>query len=295
MLLANLHNSFKRLTEAEKKIAGFMLENPEKAVRMTAREVAEACQTAQSAVVRLSKTLGFSGFRELKIELAASLGRQTPPKPHSAEDGVEDIFHKVFSSSIKTLRDTLTLLDFSMLRELSEVLEKAERIHIFGVGTSSPIAQDAAYRFSQMGLTAYAYSDVLFMNVAAGNMKKGDVAIGVSHSGQTKAVVDAVLRAKEAGAVTVALTSFRESLLSKECAYKMVVYSDEENYPVEAVSARVAHMCVMDALMMALGTKRQESLMKYRKVRDSALSSIRYKADKQKKGEAVRKKKGDQK
>lgn len=282
MLLAKLHNDFKRLTEAEKKIAGFILETPEKAVRMTARELAEVCQTAQSAVVRLSKSLGFSGFRELKIELAASLGRQEPTLPHSPHDDVEAVFRKVFASSVATLRDTLSLLDFDMLRTLSDILQKAERIHIFGVGTSSPVAQDAAYRFSQMGLTAYAYSDVLFMNVAAGNMKKGDVAIGISHSGQTRAVVDAILRAKEAGAVTVALTSFRESLLAKTSTHKIVVYSDEENYPVEAVSARVAHMCVMDALMMTLGTQRQESLIKYRKVRDGALSSIRYKANQEK-------------
>ena len=280
MLLAKLHNGFQRLTEAERKIAGFILENPEKAMHMTAREMAAACQTAQSAVVRLSKSLGFSGFRELKIELAASLGRQMPPEPHSPQDGAEAVFRKVFASSVGTLRDTLSLLDFDVIESIAKSLENAERIHIFGVGTSSPVAQDAAYRFSQMGLTAYAYSDVLFMNVAAGNMKRGDVAIGVSHSGQTRAVLDAILRAKEAGAETVALTSFGESLLAKACMYKMVVYSDEENYPVEAVSARVAHMCVMDALMMTLATKRKESLAKYRKVRDGALSSIRYKPKK---------------
>ena len=282
MLLAKLHNSFKCLTDAEKKIAGFILENPEKAVRMTARELAEQCRTAQSAVVRLSKTLGFSGYRELKIELAASLGRQEPTLPHSPQDDVETVFRKVFASCVGTLRDTLSLLDFDKLEAVSDAIGNAERVHIFGVGTSSPVAQDAAYRFSQMGITAYAYSDVLFMNVAAGTMKKGDVAIGVSHSGQTRAVVDAILRAKEAGALAVALTSFQESLLAKNCNYKIVVYSDEVHYPVEAVSARVAHMCVMDALMMTIGTKRQESLMKYRKVRDGALSSIRYKTEKRK-------------
>ena len=138
------------------------------------------------------------------------------------------------------------------------------------------IAVDASYRFSQLGLQAYAYSDLLYMNMMAMNLNAEDVAIGISHSGTTKSVVQAMRHAKEAGAATVAITSFEKSLLSLECDASISVYADEENYPIEAVSARIAHMCVVDALMMTLASLKKEELSDHISMRNRALKEIRY-------------------
>ena len=84
------------------------------------------------------------------------------------------------------------------------------------------------------------------------NMREGEVAMGISHSGKTRPIVDALRFAKEAGAQTVALTSFVGSLVYKESDFAISVFSDEETYPVEAISARIAHTCVIDAIIMCL-------------------------------------------
>ena len=60
----------------------------------------------------------------------------------------------------------------------------------------------------------------------ANNMKNGDVAFGISHSGRTKAVVDAMRSAKQSGATTISLTSFTKSLLYTESDYSISVYAD---------------------------------------------------------------------
>lgn len=275
MLLAKIHNLFGMLTETEQKIATFILKHPKEAVHLTARQLGEKCGTAPSAVIRFCKSVGMDGFGTLKIALAAELGQSEEPPPQ-APSPTEAVFRCVFSSGIGTLRDTLQMLDFRALEAITDLLLRAEKIFIFGVGTSSFVAQDAAYRFSQLGLPAHAYTDILFMNVAAGNMKKGDVAFGISHSGQTKATVEAMRHAAEAGAETVALTSFTGSLLSCESNRAVTVFADEENYPVEAVSARVAHICVIDALMMAIATKKEETLETYKTVRNRMLAEIRF-------------------
>ena len=114
------------------------------------------------------------------------------------------------------------------------------------------------------------------MTVMAKNMKPGDVAFGISHSGTTKAVVDAVRCAKQAGALTMALTSFEKSLLCSESDYGITVYADEENYPVEAVSARIAHMCVVDALMMTIASLNFDDYSEHIAMRNNALKKIRY-------------------
>ena len=152
----------------------------------------------------------------------------------------------------------------------------AKRIFVFGVGTSSVIATDAAYRLSQLGVHAYAYTDILQMGVMAKNMGDGDVAFGISHSGMTKAVVDTMRAAKQAGATTMALTSFVKSLLNEESDYSICVYADEKNYPVEAVSARVAHICIIDALMLTIASFNYDDYAKHISLRNAALDNIRY-------------------
>lgn len=279
MIIAKIHNVFKNLTETEQKIASYILEFPEKTVNMTAKELASACGTVPSAVNRMCKSIGVEGFAKLKISLASETkydDYSINNTPFNKEDTPQDIFNKVFNSGINTLKNTYQMLDFSKIEKISKSLASAQRIFIFGVGTSSVIAVDAAYRFSQLAVQAYAYTDILQMSVMAKNMKKGDVAFGISHSGTTKAVVDAMRSAKQAGATTIALTSFTRSLLYTESDYSISVYADEKNYPVEAVSARVAHICVIDALMLTIASLDYDDYSEHISLRNEALNEIRY-------------------
>ena len=279
MVIAKIHNVFQNLTDTEQKIASYILEFPEKIVNMTAKELASACGTVPSAVNRMCKSIDVEGFAKLKISLATAVGKEGYDEkyiPFDKEDTPKMIFNKVFNSGINTLKNTYQMIDFSKIDEISKKFASAQRIFIFGVGTSSVIAVDAAYRFSQLDVQAYAYTDILQMNVMANNMKKGDVAFGISHSGRTKAVVDAMRSAKQAGATTIALTSFTKSFLYTESDYSISVYADEKNYPVEAVSARIAHMCVIDALMLTIASLNYEDYLKHISLRNAALDGIRY-------------------
>ncbi len=279
MVIAKIHNVFKNLTETEQKIACYILEFPEKIVNMTAKELASACDTVPSAVNRMCKSIGVEGFAKLKISLATAVGKEGYNEnniPFDKEDNPKMIFNKVFNSGINTLKSTYQMIDFSKIDEISKRFASAQRIFIFGVGTSSVVAVDAAYRFSQLDVQAYAYTDILQMNVMSNNMKNGDVAFGISHSGRTKAVVDSMRSAKQAGATTIALTSFTKSLLYTESDYSISVYADEKNYPVEAVSARIAHMCVIDSLMLTIASLNYDDYSKHISLRNAALDDIRY-------------------
>ena len=246
---------------------------------MTVQDFARACSISASAAVRFCKAIGICGFSELKIAIARELGESKKEEQLPAfdkGDSHERVIRKVFSSGMQTLRDTLEMIDMDEIAAVSDLLAKAKRIFVFGIGTSAVIAQDAQYRLSQLGIWATACTDILLMNVTAANMGTGDVVLAISHSGRTKAVVDAARDAKEAGAVTIAITSFSDSVLSKICNHAITVASDEQNYPVEAVSARVAHICILDAITMVIATEDFDSFADHIKARNKVLESIRY-------------------
>lgn len=277
MIIAQIHNTFENLTQTEQRIADYILKFPEKCTNMTAKELADVCGTVPSAVNRTCKSIGIQGFAKLKIALASAIAQDGKDNiPFNQEDNEKTIFNKVFNSGINTIKNTYQMLDFLNIKIMAEKLASAKRIFVFGVGTSSVIAVDAAYRLSQLDVQAYAYTDILQMGVMAKNMKDGDIAFGISHSGMTKAVVDTMRAAKKAGATTMALTSFAKSFLYNESDYSICVYADEQNYPVEAVSARVAHICIVDALMLTIASYNYDDYVKHISLRNAALENIRY-------------------
>lgn len=280
-MISRIHNCYDSLTDTEKKIADMVFSSPEDAVKMTVKELAERSGTVPSAVVRFCKSIGATGFSDFKICLSAELGGKvsaTGMLPVGEGDDPQQVFRKVFASGINTLEDTLSMIDFSQAEAIVRLLQQAPRVVFFGVGTSSVIATDAQYRFAQLGIATSACTDILFMNVTAANLKAGDVAVCISHSGSTKATVDAMRRAKKAGADTIAISSFAHSRLAMESDYHLIAFSDDKNYPVEAVSARIAHICILDALMMSLAAKNYETLQKHIGERNEVLKEMRYKS-----------------
>ncbi len=275
-MISKIHNNYLHLTATEKKIADVVLGSPEAVVNMTVQELANCSGTVPSAVIRFCKSIGAKGFTDLKIRLSAQIGAGKA-LPIEKGDSFRQIFHNVFRSGSRTLEDTYGMLDFNEVEAICQILKQAERIVFFGVGTSSVIAIDAQYRLAQLGKATSACTDSLFMNVTASNLGARDVAIGISHSGNTKATVDALRRAKNAGASTVAISSFAHSHLARECEKRLIVFSDEKNYPVEAVSARMAHMCIIDALMLCLASLDPEAMEKHISERNRVLQSLRYK------------------
>ena len=67
MIIAQIHNKYKELTDTEQKVASFILSQPEAVTGMTAKELSEQCGTVPSAIIRFCKSIGTDGFSELKI------------------------------------------------------------------------------------------------------------------------------------------------------------------------------------------------------------------------------------
>lgn len=279
MILCQIQKQYCDLTPAERKIAEFILASPQKATAMTVHQLAAQCKVASSAVTRFCKSIGLKGFSQLKLSLAREQGSHTEDAQLPAfqeNDEVGQVIRKVFSSSVQTLQDTLALTDSDTIGRMADTLMSAKRIFLFGIGTSAVIASDAQYRLSQLGLWAVACTDIVQMNITALNLEPGDAVIAISHSGQTKAVVDAVRNARQAGATTLAVTSFADSLLYRESHLAACVFADEIQYPIEAVSARLAHICLLDALTMILATRNFDSFAAHMKARNLILDEIRY-------------------
>ncbi|MBQ2707115.1 MAG: MurR/RpiR family transcriptional regulator [Clostridia bacterium] len=279
--LAAIKAAYDSLTTVEKRVADYIREHSEKVILMPIADFAEQAGVAKSAIIRCSKSLGFEGYSELKIALAVELSKnkQLNYAPYiSPDDTPGDILDKLFAANVKTLHDTADRIDREVFTAVVDLLSEARHIYIYGVGTSTVFVQELQYRLMHLGRHALAVTDVPSMKVSTLNIKKNDVAIGISHSGRTIPTVETLELAKEHGAATVCITSTPGSKIAQIADYPIELWSDEIEYPMEAISARIAHLAIIDAITVAISAKNYEqALERYKAAHDMIDQTIRMK------------------
>lgn len=274
---ARIQNAYARLTPVERRIADYVLTHREQVVEMTAGEMAKAVGVAASGVIRFCQKLGYQGFSQMKINLAAQIEPQTDliMPAVGPDDDTDTVFAKVFQSSIKTLKDTLALMDRFAIGQAVQMMQQASRIEFYGVGTSAVIAMDAYYRLMRIGYPAFCATDSQIMRVSATQLEPGQVAVGISHSGRTAETIESLRSAREQGARTLVITSYRDSPICQVADLVLCVYSDEARYPIEAVSARIAHIALLDTLCVALALKQYDRTIEHVKIMNKIFGNLR--------------------
>lgn len=159
----------------------------------------------------------------------------------------------------ETLQDNLeTILD--IVGEITKSLKNGGKVILFGNGGSAADSQHIAaefvgrFRKERRSLAAVALTtdtsiltalsndygyDIIFARQLEGLGKKGDVAIAISTSGNSKNVIEAVRVAKKMAITTVSLTGNGGGRLAQCCDHNVIVPS--------AHTARIqeAHICFL--------------------------------------------------
>jgi DNA-binding MurR/RpiR family transcriptional regulator len=123
------------------------------------------------------------------------------------------------------------------------------------VGTSAPLTQDAAYRFSAIGARAESYADIHVQLLQARLLGPTGVCIAVSHTGSTRETLEAVRAAKASGATTAAVTSFARSPLTELVDHVILAGTREVSFRLEAMASRLAHLALLDALLVSVASR----------------------------------------
>jgi len=278
LCLQAIRNRYNTLTAAERKIADYILQHADSVIHMSIGELANQATAAKSAVIRCCKSLGFDGYTQLKINLAAELSKnkQLNYAPYIyPDDSTGTILDKVFSANVKALHDTAARIDRTILAEALDLMAVAHNIYLYGIGTSASMVSELQYRLMQLGLSAFALSDPPTMKISTLNIRPGDVAIGISHSGRTIATIEALELAKQAGAKTICITSYPHSPITQVSQFPISVYSDEVQYPVEAMSAKIAQFSLIYAMTTALSARDYDKTLIRAKQSRDLINTIR--------------------
>lgn len=277
-VLVKIKAIYSSLSIKEKTVADYILNNPKEIIHLSITEFSENSSVAEATIFRFCKRLGFRGYQAFKIALASEVVEpiQNIHEEIKEEDEVLTLATKVFAGHIEAIKDTLNLLDGKTLEDIVEVLSEATRIDFYGSGGSSAIALDAYHKFLRTGINCCAHSDGHQQIISAALLKPGQAAIGISHSGSNKDVIEALKIAKANGATTIAITNHYKSPLTKEADYVLYTTSRETFFRSEALASRLVQLSLIDVLHVAVSLRKQEeTLHNLQKIRE-AISIKRY-------------------
>ncbi len=252
-----LQGTYAGLRAAEQRVADFILAHPDELIYLTVTELADRTHTSESTVVRLCQKIGYKGYQEFKIVLARDLVEPATAIYAAIEpaDDLATVKTKVFQANAQALRDTLEVLDEGELQRAVDAIAGARRLEIYGVGGSSPLALDAYHKFIKLGVPAVALSDGDLMAMSSSLLGAGDVALGVSHTGASRDVTDALGRAKRHGATTICITHRSSSPITKVSDVVLVTAAQQTAFSSDASSSRIAQLAVIDTVYVGVAHK----------------------------------------
>lgn len=275
MLLDSIRTQLPTLSRSEKKVALAVLDNPGLAVAENITALARNAQVSEPTVVRFCRAIGYDGWHEFKLKLAQNLALAMPGSDETLapDDLTADLVGKICSRSINALLDLRNNLQPDAIQRALDILARANKIEFYGQGTSGIIAADAQHKFFRSGVPTVAYSDPHIHSISASLLNKGDAVVAISQRGGSTALLGSVRLAKKAGADVIALVPSGTPLAELATVLVPIDLSFNTD-PYTPISARLAHLVVIDILAVGLALKRGPEVRKKMLNAQKALQKI---------------------
>ena len=256
--LFRVQRDYSSLRRSEKIIADYLQKKSHQRLDVSITELARLLEVSEATISRFCRTLGYRGFQDLKLSLATDLsaveGFRNIPVDIVETDPPTVVGKKLSDTLSNAIVETQRSLDMEMVNAAVDEIAQAKRVELYGVGGAHAVASEANHLFLKAGINCVAYRDGYMQTVTASLLGKGCVAIGVSHTGLSMDVVNALKIASDNGAVTISITSNGESPLARVSRICLCTPPRGKDIPLygDFMEARVSLLYIIDLLYLGI-------------------------------------------
>lgn len=226
------------LTHLEKKIADYFLSDETLTADLSAQAVSQKLYVSVPSLTRFAKKCGFSGYRQFIFEFQESNSE--------SKNVSRDLTRNVLSDYGELLNKTFSLIDEEQFLRVGDMLNNAGRVYIYGQGSSGLVAREMEFRFMRLGMVCKAITDDHMIRVNRVMLDSDCLVIGISISGETKIITQAIQNAKKVGAKTVLVTSNNSDDLRQQCDELVLVAVKKHLAQGNNISPQFPVLVVMD-------------------------------------------------
>lgn len=210
---------YDEFSENEKHVCRYLASHYPYCARLSINQFAKNCNVSKTMLVRFAKKIGLSGYSELKARIMLEM-RESVSDAEGLLQNVTDSYHKML--------DDLMKKDFS---HLFERLYLAEKVFVYGSGSSQSRAASEMKRIF-LPVKEMIHVHGHDMQYAIQNLASPqDLAIIISLSGESEAVIELARALKTKNVYAVSITKLGNNTLSSLC--KENLYINSIRFPAE--------------------------------------------------------------
>lgn len=230
------------LTRQEKKIARVVLSDPEKVQTMTILELAKKAKVGTATISRFAKHVGCVDFADFKSYLTTSNLIQAKRISESS------ILDEVITYYKQSLEETKSLISLNQLKKVTRIIRKANKVYIWGVGSSGYNAQELNQRLMRMGINSCAICDSSMMSIIDTIISPKDTILALSVYGNTIEICETVQKCRERGIVITSITAFSNSVLAKRSNNILLIKNTETSPNYNFMNSQFTINYIIDLL-----------------------------------------------
>ena len=249
------------MTESEKTISHFILDQGMEVLSLSVKDLAKATYTSPATVVRLTKKLGLDGYNDFKIKYSAELQSTLHTSgvdvnfPFTEYDSAQQVVHQMATMTKEVIDDTLQLIDYVQLDRAVKLILQAECIDIYGVGNTISAALTFQHELTRIGRNVNMRLMAGEQHFLAQTSNPKHVAVVISYSGETSEVIRTARILSASHTPIIAITSIGDNRLSRLATVTLNVSSREKLYKKIAPFASTISINYMLNLLFSLTFK----------------------------------------
>lgn len=261
-ILSTIQNDLPTFSKGQKLISNYILSSYDKAAFMTASKLGKTVGVSESTVVRFAVELGYDGYPNMQKALQEVVrNRLTSVQRIEVVNhliGSEGVAAMVLQSDMETIRLTAEALDQEAFDRAVDQILAAKHVYIVGVRSSETLASFLNFYLRNMMdnvrlVDSTAISEMFEQLV---HVCPDDVAIGISFPRYSSRTIKAMQFCRDSGATVVAITDSNQAPAAKVAQNVLIAKSDM----VSIVDSLVAPMSLINALIVAIGRKKEADL-----------------------------------
>jgi len=247
MILSTIQRSLPDLRKSERRVAGFILEQPNLVARSSIRFTANGASVSEPTVIRFCRAVGCNGFQDLKQRLARDIGRLTPATVRTPSTGIVSKLDRRFDLAFSTLFKLKETPRYDDLADAGRFIATAQSVSIWS-GSESGLVDAATDGLSSLGIATIVSRSEASRHADLGRLGAQDALLAIAMGDDRGAILADVERARQGGVRTVSLTVQGNT---SDDPWRFDLGEDFEVSASGAVFAEFAGRFVIDLLCVA--------------------------------------------
>ena len=220
------------LPKKKYRVMKYILDHPDEVISLNTADLAEKLKVDPVTIIKACQGVGLEGFHDLKKRLKAKVRQQDKKSSFTQvlsefeiNTSIDEAIRNALSRDVEMLTKTIEKLSFEKITQTCQAMIASRQTYIIGLGYIGAVAnylQSLIRSHLPQTHAITEYNGMLFDHM--GHFGKGDVVLAIGFDQCQNQTIKALKKAKEKGAVTIALTDSEYSPLCAYSKYELFVH-----------------------------------------------------------------------